>query len=66
MPNDFSENMPVFILGDLNSKPTSSVVQLFTGRGLQYSLVEDLDPPIMELCRNKKSRNKRNNKIVET
>jgi len=59
MPEDYNENMPVFVVGDFNSKPSSSVVQFFYGQGLNYSLKEDKDHSIMEYTNKTKAFNKR-------
>ena len=59
MPEDYNENMPVFVVGDFNSKPSSSVVQFFYGQGLNYSLKEDMDHSIMEYTNKTKAFNKR-------
>ena len=48
MAECFEVNLPTIILGDLNSKTGSSVIHMYTGRGLEYNHAEDLDPSLLE------------------
>jgi len=53
------EDVPVFMLGDFNSKPSNSSTQLICGRGLDYKLSEDLDDAVLITTKSKKSYKKR-------
>lgn len=59
LPQYYHENMPTFIIGDLNSKPGSSVMHLYTGKGEEYNHKQDLDPSLLEYSAKAKGLNKR-------